>query len=66
MKAPCKTCPDKGCGNHANCERYQEYRQKCDEIRLKKANERLLDGYQVGEVVKEIKSSRRGVLKCER
>ena len=56
MKAPCKTC----------CERDQEYRQKCDEIRLKKAEERLLDGYQVGEVVKEIKSSRRGVLKCEK
>lgn len=42
MKAPCKNCPNKGCGSyHDQCEEYQTYRRATDQKRkdLKIANE---------------------------
>lgn len=30
-KAPCKDCPDKGCGRHSSCQMYIEYKDKVEE-----------------------------------
>ena len=27
IHAPCKDCPDKGCGRHSQCERYLQYKK---------------------------------------
>lgn len=31
MTAPCKDCPDKGCGaRHSTCEKYLQFRKECE------------------------------------
>ena len=33
-KAPCKDCPNKGCGYyHSQCEQYIEFQKECEEAR---------------------------------
>ena len=43
VECPCKDCPDRYCGCHANCSKYLEYRKYRDELIEKRKNERLGD-----------------------
>ena len=33
IDAPCKTCDEKGCGKHANCEKYKQYKQDIEDLK---------------------------------
>lgn len=33
IHAPCKDCPDKGCGRHSTCEKYLQYKRYFHEIK---------------------------------
>ena len=33
MTAPCKDCPDRRFKCHSECERYREFRKRCDDMR---------------------------------
>lgn len=37
---PCKDCEKKGCGQHQNCEKYQEAKRKNEEIKKRVRGER--------------------------
>lgn len=52
MKSPCGDCPDKGCGKHSECEKYQEFDKERQAERKKNYNERMIDGYILDDVVK--------------
>lgn len=50
--APCKDCPEKGCGpKHATCEAYIAYRKAADEYNKSKV-ERTERGNMIGQNVK--------------
>lgn len=59
MKPPCLKCDQVGCGNHANCEKYQAYDAERQVIRETKQKEYILNGYVTEEVHKSKQSSRR-------
>lgn len=59
MKAPCFKCEERHSGCHAECEKYLDYQDHCEAVRLARVKEQLVDGYEVGEIVKSIRSSRR-------
>ena len=59
IKPPCGECPDNGCGNHSNRDRYLEYAEQCEQVRKKNFDRCMVDGYTVGEVIKSKRSSRR-------
>ena len=38
--APCKNCPNKGCGSyHSQCEKYIAFQKECEEARKQRKNE---------------------------
>lgn len=67
--SPCKECTDKpqdkGCGNHANCDRYKEYRAALNndnaERRKEDKRESMLNDFYVDGVVKQIKRQGRKI-----
>lgn len=43
MIAPCRDCPEKGCGaKHDTCEAFREYREKKDAMAANRVKERLI------------------------
>lgn len=69
LHSPCKECTDKpqgkGCGNHANCGRYKEYRAALNndnaERRKEDKRESMLNDFYVDGVVKQIKRQGRKI-----
>ena len=41
MTAPCKDCPDRRAHCHSCCEKYKEFKKRCDDIRDRERLERL-------------------------
>ena len=50
--SPCFSCPDKGCGNHGNCEKYLAYDASNKARRKATAAEAMLTGYTGAEIYK--------------
>jgi len=49
--APCKDCPDSGCGRHSDCEKYLEWKAEWDKkknsIMGEQKRERMLNEFSV-------------------
>lgn len=58
MRSPCRDCPKKGCGNHANCEQYLEFQEQRKFERKKKFDDLMVDGYMVDSVMQSKRVSR--------
>ena len=41
MKVPCKDCPDRHYKCHSECEKYIEYKKRCDDLRERDRLERV-------------------------
>ena len=52
LDPPCGTCPDRGCGKHANCEAYLDWDRQNRERREAGRTKSMLDGYSADEVRK--------------
>lgn len=45
MTVPCKDCPDRVQGCHGNCEKYKEFRARCEELRANNFRRRDVNSY---------------------
>lgn len=51
--APCKTCPDKGCGSrHDSCPAYQEWRAEMDAVREAVAKHHALECHTIENILR--------------
>lgn len=61
--APCRDCPDKGCGNHSNCEKYKEWYEEWEKKKAvvygNRDKERLVESFQVDNVIKTVRAMNR-------
>ena len=51
MTAPCKDCPDRRAHCHSCCERYKEFRKRCDDMRERERLDNLARRIEIDRVI---------------